>query len=236
MVEQLPTTGCPSRDDLAGMALGKLPLESIESLNDHVETCAKCQAILEQFDHAEDSFLTGLKGGQVPAGEGSDSSLERLLQSAEEISRDVWKEGGAEVHPDAPLPRCLGQYELLEQVGRGGMGVVFKARHTMLNRTVAVKVLTARRLRDADSAQRFRQEMQAVAILDHPNIVRVYDAGEAMARTSWPWSTSRAPTWPAREGAWPVARRHACALSARRRRGCSTPTSRAWSTATSNRA
>jgi serine/threonine protein kinase len=74
--------------------------------------------------------------------------------------------------------RRLGDYELQEELGRGGMGVVFKARQIFLNQTVAVKILPHRYLDDAQAVSRFRREMQSIGALNHPNIVRAYNAGE----------------------------------------------------------
>jgi serine/threonine-protein kinase len=68
-------------------------------------------------------------------------------------------------------------YTDLQQLGAGGMGVVFKARDTRLNRTVVIKALHPEKARDADSRRRFFQEAQAASALNHPNIVTVYDIG-----------------------------------------------------------
>jgi serine/threonine protein kinase len=76
-----------------------------------------------------------------------------------------------------PLGR-LRDYELLEQIGQGGMGTVYRARHMMLKRIVALKVLPAERMNDKESVSRFRREMEAVGKLVHPNIVHAYDAGQ----------------------------------------------------------
>src|SRR4051812_36881593 len=72
----------------------------------------------------------------------------------------------------------LGPYVLLDVLGKGGMGQVFKARHRHLQRLTALKVIHAANLDDAYSIARFEQEAQAAALLSHPNIVTIYDAGK----------------------------------------------------------
>ena len=76
------------------------------------------------------------------------------------------------------MPKTLGEYQLLEELGRGGMGRVYKARHTKLDRVVAVKVLPRGRVGDRQAIARFEREMKAVGQLAHPNIVQAYDARE----------------------------------------------------------
>jgi serine/threonine protein kinase len=72
----------------------------------------------------------------------------------------------------------LGPYEIAGPLGAGGMGEVYRARDTRLKREVALKVLPAEFSRDAARQQRFEQEARAVAALNHPNIVAIYDVGE----------------------------------------------------------
>jgi eukaryotic-like serine/threonine-protein kinase len=73
----------------------------------------------------------------------------------------------------------LGKYELIEQLGSGSMGIVYRARDTMLDRHVALKVLRPESQMDPEVAERFRREARACAQLHHPNLVTVYDLGEA---------------------------------------------------------
>ena len=72
----------------------------------------------------------------------------------------------------------LDQYRLVEKIGEGGMGVVWKARDTTLDRDVAIKVLPEKLARDEEFLARFEREAKAVAALSHPNILTIFDFGE----------------------------------------------------------
>src|SRR5215469_18947439 len=93
-------------------------------------------------------------------------------------------EAGVEAVAQPPLPAeqiapHFPQLEILECLGRGGMGVVYKARQKTLNRIAALKLLAPERVGDAKFAERFTREAQALAALNHPNIITIHDFGQA---------------------------------------------------------
>src|SRR6266700_7918241 len=75
------------------------------------------------------------------------------------------------------IGNSLNQYRIIATVGAGGMGEVFRARDTRLNRDVAVKVLPKDFVADADRLRRFEQEAKTLAALNHPNVLTIHDAG-----------------------------------------------------------
>jgi len=94
------------------------------------------------------------------------------------IRVEIQSDGPLQHDPSVPVPDQLGNYRILERIGSGGMGTVYKALHTKLRREVALKILPPERMDDPSSAARFLREMEAVGELDHPNIIRATDAAE----------------------------------------------------------
>src|SRR5262249_52868611 len=116
------------------------------------------------------------------------AEAERAAQSSETSGRDLLQtlvERGqltafqAEMLKDGRGRELLvGSYVLLDRLGLGGMGAVYKAKQWKLGRVVALKLIRPERLTDESNVQRFRREIRACAKLDHPNIIRAFDADE----------------------------------------------------------
>ena len=143
---------------------------------------------------ALDSYLAELQAGRRPdrvsflARHPELAAMLDCLDALDELAPR--NPGDANSHPAAePVSQAgsLGhqhfdRYELLEEIGRGGMGVVYKARQNGLDRTVALKIILAGQLASPEVVRRFLAESRAAARLQHPNIVRVFEAGEFEGR------------------------------------------------------
>lgn len=170
-------TPCPQQNELLQYLSGKLDEQQAESLSVHIDTCAICNETVSTLNPGADPLVAELKDaatGSFSAEPECDAAINAL---AELPSVSVAKKPADPKSPIA-LPRMIREYRLIEQIGRGGMGAVFKAEHIRLKRLVAVKVLLGDRLHDDSAVARFDREMEAVGKLDHPNIVRATDAGE----------------------------------------------------------
>jgi serine/threonine-protein kinase len=145
----------------------------------------------QHLDEVLGAYLAALDQGVAPEPAGLLAShpelaggLANFFAAAEHAARwtaplrTIAEAARGERAEHAPAGTCLGDYELLGEIGSGGMGVVYKARQRSLNRVVALKMISAGRLSTAAQRQRFRHEAETAARLDHPRIVPVYEVGE----------------------------------------------------------
>ncbi|MCY2995819.1 MAG: SUMF1/EgtB/PvdO family nonheme iron enzyme, partial [Planctomycetota bacterium] len=166
------TRACPARDELSAYLAGKLAEDAWETVATHVETCLSCQTVLTTIDDADDLLVVRLRHRILDAVEGGHPRpAEAAVGLAVASPTPTDGPGGAET-------TVLGEYRLLEKLGEGGMGAVYKARHTVLDRLVAIKVLPRSRLQDPAAGLRFLREITLIAQLNHPHVVQAYDARE----------------------------------------------------------
>jgi serine/threonine protein kinase len=170
---------CPSRDELAAFALGKLPSDELTHIAEHLDGCAQCEAAFAALADRRDHLMTEL-ACRADEALFDDQEADRVIAIAEAA-------GGPRSAPErddraTPDPDRIRDYRLLARLGEGGMGTVYKAQHTKLDTTVAVKVVRKERLTDAATVDRFEREMKAVGKIRHLNIVQALDAGEEDGR------------------------------------------------------
>ncbi len=110
--------------------------------------------------------------------------LARFFESEDCFDGVVQADDRADASAGALMPERLGDYDVLGEIRRGGMGVVLRARHRTLGRVVAVKILVSGALSRPEDRERFRREAETVARLDHAGIVPIYDVGE---ESGVPW-------------------------------------------------
>jgi serine/threonine protein kinase/WD40 repeat protein len=156
----------PSPEELSAFSLGQLPPDAAAEVECHIRECEPCCETMLGLSSG-DTFIAMLQEAkQLP----TDQTLAQARQSVSD--RSLMSE----------IPKALTEhprYEIVHLVGKGGMGDVYQARHRMMERTVAIKIINRELMRKPEAVDRFHREVKTAASLSHPNIVTAHDAEQA---------------------------------------------------------
>jgi eukaryotic-like serine/threonine-protein kinase len=193
---------------LGNFASGALSGDDLDRVAEHLEQCESCRASVDGIfsgDHLLDRMRLAVTLAEVSP----EDRAERRRQAwalRRRIDRDTAAEPAGTLEPDGAMPpREIANYEILREVGRGGMGVVYLARQRGLRRLVALKMILAGRFASEVQRQRFQREAELAARVQHPNIVQVYEAGiyEGRPFLAMEWVSGVTLTERMGTGPWP---------------------------------
>jgi eukaryotic-like serine/threonine-protein kinase len=156
-----------------------------ELLARHPELAAELEAFLVDYDRVNRlagplrEVARAAQAGDIGAVGPVRSKGDATTEGAARSDADPTQPLNGSAHPPAAGARIryFGDYELIGEIARGGMGIVYRARQISLNRPVALKMILAGKLASEADVQRFRNEAGAVANLDHPGIVPIHEVG-----------------------------------------------------------
>lgn len=160
---------CPSFEDWQALLSHALPTGRIADMETHLDGCARCEAIVNSLTPPLPKALRKAVGGLRPVSLEDPAFWRKWSDTAlcEDLANDP-----------RPAFERKGEYRSLVEIGRGGMGTVYRAWDIGLECEVAIKILSARFRRSANAVVRLKEEAQRQAKLKHENIVRVYASGE----------------------------------------------------------
>jgi serine/threonine-protein kinase len=211
--------GCLSPEQLLAFAVGKLPMELLDKVAAHLGGCSRCVCVLENLHDRGDALIASLRNCDreeallPPALSAGTPSSERVAPpDHDKLPTTVDEEPPATPSGEMPLPRWFGRYVLVEQLGCGAMGKVYKARQPGTNRLVALKMIRAGSYAEPHELARFRVEIEAAARVNHVNVVTVYECGEHDGLPYFCQELVEGGTLAERLGGKPLPEREAAAL------------------------
>jgi hypothetical protein len=186
---------CPDQPTLENILLGRLAGAEAEKWEEHLAHCPRCPASLGLLDR-EDALTVGLRRAQPRDGSGQDPIVKDLIGQLRGL---LPRTPASDETPTMPLGKAvaetedfgflspprqagelgrLGPYGVLKKLGEGGMGLVFEAEDSQLQRRAALKVMLPKLVGDAESRRRFLQEARAAAAIAHERVVTIYQVDE----------------------------------------------------------
>jgi eukaryotic-like serine/threonine-protein kinase len=166
---------CPDPNELRAFSSGMLAGPAFDRVAEHVENCPLCDRALEAFDEQPDRLLTHLRRAPHDHDTQTEEGLPRgLLQAVRSLPLH-----GIRTRLSDDEPWRLGRFDLLDELGAGSFGHVFRAVDAELGRTVAIKIPRAGILASQDDVERFLREARSAAQLTHPGIVTLHEVGNA---------------------------------------------------------
>jgi tetratricopeptide (TPR) repeat protein len=157
---------CPPREQLAALLNDELSDADRADVTTHLDSCGSCQHLLES--------LRGTVEFQSNETAAQGAKIDETIEASQSMMRTA-----AETAAKQSLPANLNVpgYKMLDELGRGGMGVVYKAKQLSLDRLVALKMIRSAAIAGPDQLARFNTEAESLAQLQHPNIVQVFEIG-----------------------------------------------------------
>jgi eukaryotic-like serine/threonine-protein kinase len=180
---RLHLEACLAHDELDAFNHGQLPQDKLESVAEHLSGCEKCASSLHELQ-AMDTVLMRLRDEPAPPPLLTEAQCRQLEDRARAIPLEqtgtatVTHGTVADQIEGLLLPAVFGPYLLLERLGQGGMGIVYKARQESLKRLVALKMVRAGVYASAEERMRFHREGEVIARLQHAHIVQIHEFGE----------------------------------------------------------
>src|SRR5579871_2854384 len=163
---------CPSVDQLRQLLSEPVSARDEAALTAHLEVCAACQQLLEQLTDCRGTALAGDAARPPSRAEASEEAWAFVDRFKGRPAASVARPPGAGDEAGEAPPQVSG-YELLELIGRGSSGSVYKARDQRLNRLVALKLFGSSSAAEPERRARIHKEAEAAARLQHPHVVQI---------------------------------------------------------------